>query len=106
MNANGSDQTRLTNNLGDDYSPDVDPNGDRIAFQSNRTGTVQVYTMNLNGGNVLSVTRLGGSEPGYSPDGRWIAYGNGDILATLATSGPIVHIYNSVTSSTSPAWGP
>ena len=38
MNADGTGQTRLTNNLSVDLVPAWSPNGSKIAFMSNRDG--------------------------------------------------------------------
>jgi serine/threonine protein kinase/Tol biopolymer transport system component len=56
------------------YSPD----GSRIAFLSNRTGPVQIWTANADGTNAAQLTNAGDfSEIGdlqWSPDGSKIAY--------------------------------
>ena len=49
MNADGSPQTRLTNNLADDYSPAWSPDGRQIAFISDRDGNNEIYVMNADG---------------------------------------------------------
>ena len=43
MNADGSEQTRLTNSSGYDGVPVWSPDGSKIAFQSNRDGNYEIY---------------------------------------------------------------
>ena len=45
MNADGSNQTRLTNNTAVEYNPSFSPDGSRIAFTSNRDGNEDIYIM-------------------------------------------------------------
>ena len=45
MNADGTGEVRLTNNLVDDTWPDWSPDGSRIAFASDREETYQIYIM-------------------------------------------------------------
>jgi len=57
MNADGSDQTRLTDNDDAlDREPSWSPDGDKIAFASNRDGNYEIYVMNADDGS--DVTRL------------------------------------------------
>ena len=49
MNADGSAQTRLTNNAAFDGAPAWSPDGTKIAFASNRDGDTQIYVMNADG---------------------------------------------------------
>lgn len=50
MNADGSSQTRLTNNSATDALPGWSPEGTKIAFYSGRDGNNEIYVMNADGG--------------------------------------------------------
>jgi len=47
-----------------------------IAFASNRTGTVQIWSMDADGSNLTQLTNLsdGACQPSWSPDGQQIAF--------------------------------
>ena len=49
MNADGSAQTRLTNNAASDYDPAFSPDAGKIAFTSRRDGNDEIYVMNTDG---------------------------------------------------------
>ena len=49
MNADGTGQTRLTNNTEFDNYPAWSPDGTKIAFESQRLDNVDIYVMNANG---------------------------------------------------------
>ena len=49
MNADGTGQTRITNNTASDVQPAWSPDGTKIAFASNRDGNFEIYTMNADG---------------------------------------------------------
>ena len=57
MNADGSNQTRLTNNPADDFEPSFSGDGSKIAFESRRgDGTPEIYIMDANGSNQTRLT--------------------------------------------------
>jgi len=63
MNADGSNQTRLTNNGG--LNPCFSPDGTKIAFVSDRDGDFEIYVMNADGSNQTNITNNPGGD--YSP---------------------------------------
>jgi hypothetical protein len=76
MNADGTSQTRLTNNNYNDRYPSWSPDGKKIAFYTERDGNSEIYIMNADG---TSQTRLTNNidhdmYPSWSPDGTKIAF--------------------------------
>ena len=60
----------------DSAFPQYSPDGSRVAFQSNRTGNLEVWTCQVDGSDCVQVTFFGGPQcgtPRWSPDGRSIA---------------------------------
>ena len=76
MDANGSNQTRLTNNNVADVYPVWSPDGTKIAFVSNRDGNYEIYVMDANGLNQTWLTNNSNYDgnPAWSPDGTKIAF--------------------------------
>ncbi|MCC6170361.1 MAG: PD40 domain-containing protein [Caldilineaceae bacterium] len=77
MNADGSNQTNLTNDPTDDYDPAWSPDGTKLAFSSKRGGNLEIYVVNRDGSNSIKLTddELSDDfEPAWSPDGTKIAF--------------------------------
>jgi dipeptidyl aminopeptidase/acylaminoacyl peptidase len=76
MNADGSEQTRLTNELAIDRDAAFSPDGRRIAFVSERTGNSEVWVMNADGSQPTQLTTNTAADfqPAFSPDGQRIAF--------------------------------
>ncbi len=74
----GATETRLTEDVGNNFAPSVSPDGSLIAFISDRNGDSDIYQMSIDGfGALLLTTGDGGAEdqtPVWSLDGRWIAF--------------------------------
>ena len=77
MDANGANQTRMTNNSHADYEPALSPNAKKIVFVSNRQGRAEIFEMNADGSDVRQLTNGGddpASQPSFSPDGKQIVF--------------------------------
>ncbi|GJQ42697.1 MAG: DUF5050 domain-containing protein [Ignavibacteriota bacterium] len=77
MNADGSNQTRLTNNNVKDWFPKWSPDGERIAYLSEVNGKNQLFVMNKDGSNQKQISFDLNIYNGYewiewSPDGAKI----------------------------------
>jgi Tol biopolymer transport system component/DNA-binding winged helix-turn-helix (wHTH) protein len=59
-----------------DYAPQPSPDGSEIAFESARSGKMEIWKCNADGSDPLKLTSLDGhaGTPRWSPDGRWIAF--------------------------------
>jgi TolB protein len=67
---------RLTDREGYDAEATVSPKGDKIVFTSDRSGDLELWTMDINGENLKQVTRGLGYDGGafFSPDGEYLVF--------------------------------
>jgi Tol biopolymer transport system component len=76
----GAPHTQLTFSTFEDDSPDYSPDGKKIAFVSDRTGSLEIWTCDSDGDNPIQLTNIGGQHTGtprWSPDGQWIVFDSG-----------------------------
>ena len=69
MNADGTGQTKITNNSANDLVPAWSPDGSRIAFDSYRDGNFEIYVMNADGSGQTRITNNTANDesPDWSP---------------------------------------
>ena len=114
INADGSSQTRLTNNFDEDGFPSWSPDGARIASQSSRDGNWEIYVMNADGSNQVRLTTNPDLDmlPAWSPDGARIAYvtrtgeGSEEIYLMNADGSNQVRLTFNLDKEASPTWSP
>ena len=123
MDADGGNPRNLTDHDARDSTADWSPDGQQIAFTSNRNGNFDIYMMDSNGANLIRLTihRAIDGEPDWSPDGQQIAFtsdrdGNFDIYVMNADGtnpinlanhpvGPI-NLTNHPAEDSNPSWSP
>ena len=60
-----------------DHTPQFSPDGESIAFESDRSGTHEIWVCDRDGANPIQLTTFGGSHvgwPRWSPDSRQIVF--------------------------------
>jgi len=109
---------RLTSGNWQDITPAVHPNGNKLAFASNRTGNWDLYVLDLNNGELTRLTDTPeyDASPTWSPDGQWLAYesyveggqsGNLELfIRTLDGSQASIQLTDHPGADFSPAWSP
>jgi Tol biopolymer transport system component len=112
---------RMTENLVEDTLPTLSPDGETLAFVSDRSGNREIYLMDLATGDVHQLTyRLSeDSNPTWSPDGTKIAFqSNRDgvpeiyVIETTCAFEPmgcpqeVVRLTDNAVDDLAPAWSP
>jgi TolB protein len=107
--------TQLTSGNWDDADPSISPDGNSLAFTSNRTGQWDIYLWNLVDGQISQLTNSPEVEANidWSPDNQWItyqvnAYGWNNIIirSTSDTSIAPIQLTNGLVNNIDPAWSP
>jgi len=100
--------TRLITSQGEDDSPQFSPDGKKIAFASNRSGSMEIWVCASDGGNPLKLTQAGvltAGSPRWAPDGQRLVYDSGlNILMVDAEGGAPRHLTIGSSRDILPNW--
>ena len=74
--AAGGTLTPLTTDPGYEGEPTFSPDGETVAYVSDREGNYEIYIQQVSGGAAINLTRNASADiqPAFSPDGRQIAF--------------------------------
>ena len=115
---------RLTSGAWNDITPAVSPDGNKIAFASNRRGFWDLYLLDISTGEIQQVTNTPeyDAAPSWSPDGSWLVYesyvidqangeGNLELLIRDVSQADFINqvpirLTNHPAADFSPAWSP
>jgi Tol biopolymer transport system component len=91
--------------------PQYSPDGSRIAFESTRSGSYEIWMCGSDGTNVIQLTHFNNvtGTPRWSPDGQQIAFdsrarGNADIFVMNPRGGPPHQLTNEISADVIPSW--
>jgi Tol biopolymer transport system component len=104
--------TQLIASTRDDMNPQPSPDGKRIAFCSNRSGSMEIWVSGSDGLNAIQVTSIGHGEnewPTWSPNGEFIAFnsnisGTYDIYVVNSRGGKPRALTTSASLDCAPSW--
>jgi len=115
MRADGTDVRRLTRDQAQDSSPNWSPDGSRVYFASDRSGSWRLYRMPVSGAKPTPI-RTGkiktAFEPRVSADGKLIAFesfdqsGHATVQIVRASGGRSRSLTPAGLEDTGPSWGP
>ena len=104
---------QVTASKGRNGAAELSPDGTRIVFVSDRSGSDEIYICNADGSNLLQVTNLGNARtpgiPRWSPDGQKIAFdavigGHTAIFVIQANGGPPRPLTDPASDNLNPSW--
>jgi len=108
----GGTPLRLTNAPGIDTGGSFSPDGTKIAFESDRSGTQQLYVMDADGSNPKRISFGGGryATPNWSPRGDLIAFtrtgGGAFRIGVMNPAGGGEKLLTSSWGDEGPSWSP
>jgi DNA-binding winged helix-turn-helix (wHTH) protein len=95
---------------GRNEGPQLSADGKRLAFMSDRSGIMEIWTSDADGSHPLQLTSMGPcGSPQWSPDGRWIAFdstnqNSAGVFFISAEGGPITTHVDLHAESVVPRW--
>ncbi|MCA1600575.1 MAG: winged helix-turn-helix domain-containing protein, partial [Acidobacteria bacterium] len=108
----GISPTKLISSTQYDGAPQFSPDGQKIVFQSERSGLSDIWVCDREGANARQLTVIGGplvGTPRWSPDGGHIAFdaraeGHSDIYVVNAEGGRPRRITTETSNDVVPSW--
>ena len=104
---------RMTNNNAMDCEPAWSPDGNRMAFWSNRDGGKEIYVMNADGSNIKRLTNNLADDvnPSWSPDGSRILFeserdGNRELYVMDPEGGNQIRLTRDNAIDSTATWSP
>ena len=96
-----------------DRSPSISPDGKKVAFISNRTGTYEIWMWDQETNRLEAITDFAGPNlnmPRWSPDGTAITFdlrsnGNADVYTLDIATGRLLQITDHEANDITPFWG-
>jgi eukaryotic-like serine/threonine-protein kinase len=107
-----SGASRLIASTRSNYSPQFSPDGQSIAFESDRSGTHEIWVCRRDGTNPTQLTNFGGphaGSPRWSPDGKQIVFdvhtsNTGHIYIVSIEGGPPRRVTSETVDEGVPTW--
>jgi Tol biopolymer transport system component/DNA-binding winged helix-turn-helix (wHTH) protein len=102
----------LVTSTREQYAPLISPDGRRIVFTSNRSGTDEIWVCDSDGSNTQQLTSFGGAltgTPRWSPDGREIVFdsragGEANVYVIDANGGVPRRLETGTRMNSLPSW--
>jgi Tol biopolymer transport system component len=103
---------KLISSTRNQWQPDFSPDGTRITFVSDRTGSQEIWVCDSNGANSAQLTSFRGpptGTPRWSPDGQKIAFdsraaGHSDIYVMNPDGGSLTKLTTEAAENVVPSW--
>ena len=91
-------RVRVTASGGYNWAPELSPNGQKVAFLSDRLGSMEIWVCKRDGSDLIQLTHLGLSSTGpprWSPDGERLAFdsplGEHNSIFVMKAEGGVPH---------------
>lgn len=102
----------LVTSTREQYAPSISPDGKRVVFASNRSGSDEIWVCDSDGSNAQQLTSFGGAltgTPRWSPDGREIVFdsragGEANVYVIDANGGVSRKLETGTRMNSLPSW--